>query len=301
MKISVLIPTRGRPDTLRKAIRSALQQTHRDLEVVVTDNSADSASEEVVRSFQSDRIVYVRNEADIGPIRNWRKALELATGDFCVLLPDDDYLLNPFYLEDAAELVVREKVPLVVCHCVMGGNGQQPRIGFTGAAGRVEAGAYVGDMLAGQWVPTIANVFSRSLALEKSAFLNDTNLYSDIELWLQMLSGFPSYFYGVPSVYYYFHDQNVVHNMSREQFVLASDCVVIGLREFMPRTIPAMMLRYFYFLLDLGVNVNPELALAIAQRHGLDKRAMLLMVVRVKARSLFNMTRRLLKRVLKGG
>jgi glycosyltransferase involved in cell wall biosynthesis len=300
MKISVLIPTRGRPETLHKAIRSALQQTHGDLEIVVTDNSSDSESERVVRSFQSDKITYFRNEENIGPIRNWRKALELATGDYCILLPDDDYFLNPFYLEDAAGIILRESVPLVLCHCVMGGSGQ-PRIGFTGAVGRVESGDYVRAILAGHWIPTIANVFSRAVALEKQAFLNAGNLYSDIELWLQMLADSPAYLYNVPSVFYFFHDQNVVYNMSQEQFVQASDCVVLGLRGAMPEYIPAMMQRFLYFILDIGVDVSPDLALAIARRHGLSESAMLRMMARVKIKSFFNMARRVLRRILKRG
>ncbi len=42
--VSAVIPTRGRPELLRRAVRSALAQTLREIEVVVVIDGEDSAT-----------------------------------------------------------------------------------------------------------------------------------------------------------------------------------------------------------------------------------------------------------------
>jgi len=56
-RFSIVIPTRQRADTLKFAIETALAQTHPDFEVVVQNNGNDPATNDVVASFASSRIV----------------------------------------------------------------------------------------------------------------------------------------------------------------------------------------------------------------------------------------------------
>ena len=56
-RFSIVISTRQRADTLRFAIETALAQTHPDFEVVVQNNGNDQATNDVVASFASSRIV----------------------------------------------------------------------------------------------------------------------------------------------------------------------------------------------------------------------------------------------------
>ena len=50
-KISVVIPTHNRPESLKKAINSVLNQTYRELEVIVIDDGLEERADEVINSF----------------------------------------------------------------------------------------------------------------------------------------------------------------------------------------------------------------------------------------------------------
>ena len=94
--ISVVIPTYQRPDMLREAVESALIQDWRPLEIVVTDDSPDDASERMLRSLyvpDGIDVVYRRNPTPLRQAANVNQGFAMATGARLVLLHDDDHLL----------------------------------------------------------------------------------------------------------------------------------------------------------------------------------------------------------------
>ena len=102
-KFSIIIPTYKRVDFLREAIQSAVDQDYPDFEVVIVDNNDDDEkiAEKVkglISDFESDKILYYRNEKNIGIYGNTLRAAQLANGEYVALLNDDD-LLNPSYLK----------------------------------------------------------------------------------------------------------------------------------------------------------------------------------------------------------
>jgi glycosyltransferase involved in cell wall biosynthesis len=96
--VSICTPTYNRPLLLGRAIRSVLAQTCQDFEIVITDNSENDESTQLVRGFNDPRIRYYRNGENIGNLNNIKKAAGLAEGKYLVLLLDDD-LLKPRALQ----------------------------------------------------------------------------------------------------------------------------------------------------------------------------------------------------------
>jgi glycosyltransferase involved in cell wall biosynthesis len=91
---SIAIPTYNRAATLERAVRSALAQTHVDLEVVVSDNASTDATGEVLQRLAASdaRLRWVRQDANHGMVANLNAAAALARGDHVMLLSDDDWL-----------------------------------------------------------------------------------------------------------------------------------------------------------------------------------------------------------------
>jgi len=50
-KVSIIIPTYKRPDLIKRAIRSILNQTYQDFEIVIIDDSPDDETEKVVKNL----------------------------------------------------------------------------------------------------------------------------------------------------------------------------------------------------------------------------------------------------------
>jgi Glycosyl transferase family 2 len=93
--LTIGIPTFNRANLLASAIEAALNQTHREIELIVCDNASDDGTEEVVRRFEG-RLRYVRNDTNLGAWPNFCRLVELASGEYFSWLQDDDCIFAPF-------------------------------------------------------------------------------------------------------------------------------------------------------------------------------------------------------------
>src|SRR5215813_5462932 len=89
--VTIGIPTYNRAGRyLRQALSSALNQSYRHIEVLVSDNCSPDNTEAVVTSFNDSRIRYIRHPVNIGAIKNFAFCLQEARGKYFLLLHDDD-------------------------------------------------------------------------------------------------------------------------------------------------------------------------------------------------------------------
>ena len=102
--VTVTIPAFNHERYIARAIESVLNQSHRDLDVVVVDDGSSDATYEVARRFESDpRVRCERNAENLGLARNWNHCLELATGPLVMVFGDDDEL-DADYLAQVSQL-----------------------------------------------------------------------------------------------------------------------------------------------------------------------------------------------------
>jgi len=103
---------------LKECIESVLTQTYTNFELIIIDDCSPNPVPAVVQSFKDPRITYSRNNKNVGAmevIDNWNNCLNIATGEYFILLGDDDKL-SPTYLEEFLKLI--QKYPdLDVYHC----------------------------------------------------------------------------------------------------------------------------------------------------------------------------------------
>jgi O-methyltransferase len=92
-RFSIVIPTRQRADTLQFAIETALAQTHTDFEVVVQNNGDDQATNDVVASFGSPRIVLSCSPDILPQSANFEAGLMASSGEFVTFIGDDDGMM----------------------------------------------------------------------------------------------------------------------------------------------------------------------------------------------------------------
>ncbi|HEX2542306.1 MAG TPA: glycosyltransferase family A protein [Caldimonas sp.] len=97
MKFSVLLPTRNRLEYLRYAVETVRRQDFEDWEIVISDNCSEDDIRGYVGSLGDARIKYVRTSELVPVTENWNLALETSSGDYVVMLGDDDGLLPGYF------------------------------------------------------------------------------------------------------------------------------------------------------------------------------------------------------------
>ena len=97
MKFSVLLPTRNRLEYLRYAIETVRRQDYSEWEIIVSDNFSEDDIGGYVRSLADARIRYLRTASAVPVTENWNNALRHSTGDYVVMLGDDDGLLPGYF------------------------------------------------------------------------------------------------------------------------------------------------------------------------------------------------------------
>ncbi len=113
MKFSVLLPTRNRLEYLRFAIETVRRQDYADWELIVSDNDSEEDIAGYVASCSDPRIRYRRTARFVPVTENWNYALEPSTGDYVIMLGDDDGLM-PGYFRTMSELVTTFDHPELV-------------------------------------------------------------------------------------------------------------------------------------------------------------------------------------------
>ena len=90
---TVTIATYNRAHLLPRAVKSVLNQTYHNFEVVIVDDGSTDKTEEVCRSFGDQRIVYHKHDHNKGVLAARNTALDLAKGGYVAILDDDDNML----------------------------------------------------------------------------------------------------------------------------------------------------------------------------------------------------------------
>lgn len=92
--ISIIVATYNRKDPLCSCIKSILDQTYTDFEIVIVDDASTDGTENVVRKMHDARIRYIRMEKNSGPAPARNKGLDHVRGDYFIVWDSDD-LLHP--------------------------------------------------------------------------------------------------------------------------------------------------------------------------------------------------------------
>lgn len=116
-RVSIGMPVFNGENYISKALESVLDQTFDDLEIVISDNDSQDATEEICRDFaaRDPRIQYHRQISNIGAIGNFNRVFELSNGEYFKWAAHDDVCQSDF-LKECVEIL--DTHPNVAwCHC----------------------------------------------------------------------------------------------------------------------------------------------------------------------------------------
>ena len=89
--ISVIIPTYNRKTYLLRAIKSVLEQTYSNFEILVMDDGSTDGTVDVIKGINDSRLVYDWSVNWGGPAQPRNRGLKKANGEFIAFLDSDDW------------------------------------------------------------------------------------------------------------------------------------------------------------------------------------------------------------------
>jgi glycosyltransferase involved in cell wall biosynthesis len=104
--VSVVIPTYNRAYIIREAVQSALAQTHANFEILVVDDGSSDNTQEIVESFHSEKIRYIRHDRNLGCSAAYNTGIKNAREELVAFLDSDD-AWKPDFLESLLDLMSR--------------------------------------------------------------------------------------------------------------------------------------------------------------------------------------------------
>lgn len=114
--ISVIIPVYNVERYLEQCLESVVNQTYRNLEIIIVDDASPDNSREIYLRYQKmdARIRIIRKEKNAGLSKARNSALEVCQGQFVYFLDSDDYI-QPEMLEHMYQAMHRNDADMAIC------------------------------------------------------------------------------------------------------------------------------------------------------------------------------------------
>ena len=110
--VSICVPAYKEAGYVKRLLESILIQDHDRLEIIISDDSTDTAVEEVYKQFSPKagmELRYFRHSPSLGTPVNWNFALDQARGDYHMLMHQDDYFATPHSISTYLNAFVEDK------------------------------------------------------------------------------------------------------------------------------------------------------------------------------------------------
>ncbi|MFH1681193.1 MAG: glycosyltransferase family 2 protein [Candidatus Eisenbacteria bacterium] len=231
--VSVVIAAyESRPDYLVAAIRSALDQTLDDLEVIVSDDSPDLALRKVAGECADDRVRYRRNSPPLGAARNHWACFREARGEYIAVLNHDDLFAPTFLARLVAPLQKNRELALAFCdHWVIDADGrvlteQTERTSARWGRSRLAEGTHrpFFELLVAQTIPMVVGAVFRKDRLAASMPAHAGPAY---DLWMTYLlcrEGFGAYYVRDRLSSWRTHPENLTSRGDTDWWYGAAEC-----------------------------------------------------------------------------
>lgn len=240
------------------AIKSILEQTFLDYELIIIDDKSEDNSTEIIQKYLSDkRIIFIQNKSNMGLSFSLNKALEVSNGEYIVINDADDLSVNN-RLDIVNTLLNQKKIDVL-------GSAFYQIIDFPG---NYNKSTYYEDFKLRKiklWRVIIGPPFAHSTCFYRKISLTDiggfdSNIKSSIDhiTMLKLLNnGYKMYRIGIPLVLRYIDGKNFFMSNNKKLNFVESESYI---KQWSKKNIP------FYFLLKIPKIIYYKLKISIIDK-----------------------------------
>lgn len=215
--VSVIIPTYNRKQMLFECVDSILLQTYPNIEIIIVDDcSPDGTSEDFAAKYNSDKIIYIKNDKNMGVSYNRRRGYNQSHGEYIVFMDDDDYYTDNKFFEKAVNyLNTYDTLSFVGANAIVkyeyDGHTTDKQLN---ASGFIKNSKYLKEFQLKNNKPhsSFTSIFVKSKLIQ--ADFDNMKMVNDSSIYMRALLSGDAYimddFIGV----YRIHDKNITYSLS---------------------------------------------------------------------------------------
>ncbi len=114
--ISVIMSVYNEQEYIEDALRSILNQTEPDFEIIIVDDCSIDDTVKIIEGINDDRVILVKNEGNCGLTRNLNKALAMAKGEYIARMDGDDISMHDRFRTQVEFLKKHSDIMLISCN-----------------------------------------------------------------------------------------------------------------------------------------------------------------------------------------
>lgn len=231
--VSFVVPCYKHGHFLVECVESILGQTYHNVEVLIMDDCSPDDTPAIAQSIRDPRVRHIRNDVNLGHLRNYNKGIGLATGEYVWLINVDDYLRRRYVLERfVATLERHPTAAFVFCPAVqVHGHDEGVAFGLHGEADRVFTGPeFLERLVVRNCVATPAVMVRKSSYDRMGMFPLDLPYAGDWYQWCRHAFYGKVAYLAEPMVCYRFHELNMTKDFLQRPAALISDEIEVRWR-----------------------------------------------------------------------
>lgn len=111
--LSIVMPAYNSERFVAQAIESILKQSFRDFEFIIINDGSTDKTEEIINSYTDPRIVYLKNESNLGLSKSYNRGIDAARGKYIARMDADDVSMPKRFERQIQFLEKRPQVDIV--------------------------------------------------------------------------------------------------------------------------------------------------------------------------------------------
>ena len=211
--VSVIIPTYNRAHLIGGAIKSVLNQTYQDFEIIVVDDGSTDNTGEIIRGFKDKRVKYIKKyKENKGSSVARNIGIKVARGKYIALLDSDDEWL-PEKLDKQIKVLQSESPEVGVVYSnllYIDENGKN----MSKFRNPKKEGYIYEDLLGKNYVGTNSTLLIRKECFNRVGLFDDLlNTQQDWDMWIRIAKYYRFVLIKVPLVKYRLHSNQISRNL----------------------------------------------------------------------------------------
>lgn len=185
-KVSIIIPTYNRENSLLKSVKSVLDQSYKNIEIIVVDDASVDNSEKIIKKIKDKRIKYIKLTENKGAANARNVGIKKSTGEY-IAFQDSDDVFKHSKIEVQLKNLKQNKSDLDFCKICIHENENDILIPCENHINAINDNKIIDELCNGNFISTQAIIMKRDIALK---FLFDATLprFQDYDFILRMIS-----------------------------------------------------------------------------------------------------------------